>query len=1116
MNTKLMSSYSQFIHLGHYARWVETQGRRETWEETVDRYINYMCDKQCAGKISDEVKSELREGILNLEVMPSMRCMMTAGKALDSDQIAGYNCSFRAINDLSAFDEIMYLLMNGVGVGISVERQFIACLPTVSDRIHTSKTVIKVEDSRAGWASAYRELISMLYQGRIPEWDVSAVRPAGAKLKTFGGRASGPQPLIDLFKFTIDTFKTAVDRKLTSIECHDICCKIGEIVISGGVRRSALLSLSNPSDDRMRHAKSGNWFDLTPWRSMANNSCAYTEKPTMDVFFREWLALYESKSGERGIFNRQAAKEQMKKHGRRDSNHDFGLNPCVVGEALVSVADGRIHVPISVLAEEGKDVPVYCYDGKGEIVIRTMRNPRVTGYKSKILKVTMDDGSFVRVTPNHKIRLSSGEYIEARMIQVGDSLKTKTRYASSIKWICNDDKRHGNYWWICDGQRKNKAEHRIIAESLLGRKLKAGEVVHHKDRNGFNNTIENLEVMHRNEHNAIHRESMLGDNNPMRRAKTEWSEQEWETYRKKQSIANSGSNNGNFGGLSHEEVRNHALVLTRRLGRRFNNPEWMDYARDNGVPQRLSKWRLDEIGSFSKLSLWAAMECGIEYADARPDAVKTCQSLLSQGYDAFVRDDIVFIRRVCENCGEIFEVRGRCREISFCSQKCSSKNNWKTHKDKILMGMERSHVVKKDNLRIEQMKVFTGLKFKIGRTPEKKEWVEECQTSKISSEICRDSSPFRYWRDLKSQAVMFNHRVVSVVDDGIDTVYNGTVDEFHNFFTGGFESKTEDGNRKMVYINNMNCGEIFLRSKSCCNLTEVVIRSTDGVKDLIRKVRLATILGTMQATLTNFKYLGPEWKKNTEEEALLGVSLTGDMDNELTSGRLGKKELKDALDLMRLSTIKINKEFAKLLGINSAAAITTGKPSGTISQLCDCSSGIHARFAKWYIRRVRCDIKDPLALMMIEMGFPNEVDLWKPEHQMVFSFPVASPESSVVADSVSALEQLELWLIYRNHWCDHNQSCTVYIKEHEWMEVGAWVYKHFDEVAGIAFLPYSNQYKQAPYEEINKAEYDELLSKMPKKIDWSKLNKYETDDANVIHREVVCSGTSCELVDLVK
>ena len=289
MNTKLMSSYSQFIHLGHYARWVETQGRRETWEETVDRYINYMCDKQCAGKISDEVKSELREGILNLEVMPSMRCMMTAGKALDSDQIAGYNCSFRAINDLSAFDEIMYLLMNGVGVGISVERQFIACLPTVSDRIHTSKTVIKVEDSRAGWASAYRELISMLYQGRIPEWDVSAVRPAGAKLKTFGGRASGPQPLIDLFKFTIDTFKTAVDRKLTSIECHDICCKIGEIVISGGVRRSALLSLSNPSDDRMRHAKSGNWFDLTPWRSMANNSCAYTEKPTMDVFFREWL-----------------------------------------------------------------------------------------------------------------------------------------------------------------------------------------------------------------------------------------------------------------------------------------------------------------------------------------------------------------------------------------------------------------------------------------------------------------------------------------------------------------------------------------------------------------------------------------------------------------------------------------------------------------------------------------------------------------------------------------------------------------------------------------------------------------------------------------------------------
>ena len=307
---------------------METQGRRETWEETVDRYINYMCDKQCAGKISAEVKAELREGILKLEVMPSMRCMMTAGKALEIDNVAGFNCAFVALDSISAFDEMMYILMCGAGVGFSVERQFIAELPTIADRMHPSRTVIKVEDSKIGWADAFRELISMLYQGRIPEWDVTSVRPAGAKLKTFGGRASGPQPLVDLFKFTIETFRAAVGRKLNSLECHDLCCKIGEIVVVGGVRRSAEISLSNPSDDRMRHAKDGNWNDLTPWRQMANNSAAYTEKPGMDIFFREWLALYESKSGERGIFNRQAAKAQAAKYGRRDSNHHFGCNPC--------------------------------------------------------------------------------------------------------------------------------------------------------------------------------------------------------------------------------------------------------------------------------------------------------------------------------------------------------------------------------------------------------------------------------------------------------------------------------------------------------------------------------------------------------------------------------------------------------------------------------------------------------------------------------------------------------------------------------------------------------------------------------------------------------------------
>lgn len=327
MENNLPTAYSQFIHLSRYARWVEEWNRRETWDETVDRYIKFF-ETQCGGKIPKETIREIRDAIIRLDVMPSMRCMMTAGKALETDNVAGYNCAYISIDDITAFDEMLYILMCGAGVGFSVERQFIAELPVIADRMLPSRTVIKVEDSKIGWADAFRELISMLYQGRIPEWDVSEVRPAGAKLKTFGGRASGPKPLVELFQFTIGMFREAKGRRLTSIECHDLCCKIGEVVVVGGVRRSAEISLSNPSDDRMRYAKSGNWHEMTPWRQMANNSVCYTEKPGMDIFFREWMALYESKSGERGIFNRQAAKAQAAKYGRRDTTHLFGCNPC--------------------------------------------------------------------------------------------------------------------------------------------------------------------------------------------------------------------------------------------------------------------------------------------------------------------------------------------------------------------------------------------------------------------------------------------------------------------------------------------------------------------------------------------------------------------------------------------------------------------------------------------------------------------------------------------------------------------------------------------------------------------------------------------------------------------
>lgn len=322
-----MDQYQQFIHKSRYARWLDDKGRRETWAETVQRYIDFFIDRGQLDAYSQQTQ-EIYDAIYDLEIMPSMRCMMTAGEALKRDNVAGFNCSYLHIDHVRAFDELMYVLMCGTGVGFSVERNFINQLPEVAESMHETDTTIVVADSKMGWASAYRELISLLYSGKIPKWDMRKVRPAGSRLKTFGGRASGPEPLDDLFHFTVGIFRKAHGRKLTSIECHDLCCKIADIVVVGGVRRSALISLSNLSDQRMAKAKAGQWWETEGQRRLANNSVAYTEKPDFSAFIAEMQTLYESKCGERGIFSRVAAKKLAERNGRRDAAHNFGTNPC--------------------------------------------------------------------------------------------------------------------------------------------------------------------------------------------------------------------------------------------------------------------------------------------------------------------------------------------------------------------------------------------------------------------------------------------------------------------------------------------------------------------------------------------------------------------------------------------------------------------------------------------------------------------------------------------------------------------------------------------------------------------------------------------------------------------
>ena len=637
LNNYLPTEYQQFIHKSRYARWLNDKNRRETWNETVARYFDFFTEHLKENNdyiLEQKVRDELEETVLSTKVMPSMRCMMTAGEALKRENVAGYNCSYVAVDSPRSFDEILYILMNGTGVGFSVEEKFTSQMPVISDDFFETDTTIVVADSKLGWAKSLKELVHLLYGGQIPRWDLSKVRPAGAPLKTFGGRASGPAPLNDLFNFCVSTFKKAAGRRLTTLECHDIVCKIAEIVVVGGVRRSALISLSDLSDDRMRVAKSGEWWKENIQRALANNSYVVRENIDVGIFMKEWLSLYESHSGERGIFSRQAAKKQTEKFGRRDLNHEFGTNPC---------------------------------------------------------------------------------------------------------------------------------------------------------------------------------------------------------------------------------------------------------------------------------------------------------------------------------------------------------------------------------------------------------------------------------------------------------------------------------------------SEIILRSREFCNLTEVVVRGDDTLKSLKEKVRVATILGVFQSTLVNFKYLSSGWKKNCEEERLLGVSLTGIMDNEYTNGLKGNLEM--FLNDLRKVAQDTAKEWSDKLGVPMPAAITCVKPSGTVSQLVDAASGIHARHSPYYIRTVRADVKDPLAKMMIDMGFPAEPDVTKPDHTLVFSFPIKSPDNAVYRKDMTAIEQLELWLMYQRHWCEHKPSITVSVKESEWPEVGGWVWNHIEEMSGVSFLPFSEHtYQQAPYQDCEKEDYEALLAKMPKNVDWAMLAGYEKQDTTTGSQELACVAGGCEIV----
>jgi ribonucleotide reductase class II len=961
-NNYFPNPYQQFIYKSRYSRYLEDEKRREDWHETVARYFDFFEEhlaEQHSYRLSPELRRELEEAVLNQEVMPSMRGLMTAGEALRRDQGAIYNCAYFPVDSKRSFDEELYTLMLGTGTGFTVEQFDVSQLPNIHEEFHNTSTKIVVEDSKIGWAKAFRELISLLTVGQIPEIDYSKIRPKGARLKTFGGRASGPEPLKDLFDFTTATFRKAAGRRLTTLEAHDLACKIADIVVVGGVRRSALISLSDLGDDRMRTAKSGAWWELAGHRRLANNSAVYKERPEIGLFMKEWISLYESKSGERGIFSRTAAVNVIENSNKfreehfggrarqRDTNHRFGCNPCCVsGDTPILTARG--YFPIESLV--GYEVRVW--NGSSFEWV----NPYHAG-NAPLYRVTLSDGTFLDCTSNHK-------------------------------WV---DKK---------------------GVKLLTEELEPGTGI-----GKFSMPV------------------VDGDDTP-----------DIDAY--SQGFYGADGNSGyNFSFVYEPKYP----VCSRLIGT-FNAPSDKYKRRVWKHGPLLDKTFVPVNASVSYKINWLAGLLDGDGTKVFSDKTKTSYSL------QIASVDMGFLQRV---------------RLMLTS-----------------VGVQA-----KIGLMHEDGRKFDGY---------------DCQAC---YRICINTTDVLILKELglKTERIeltdfMVNRdarRFVTVVS--VERLTEEAVDVF--CFT---EPKTSLGTFNGIVTGN---SEIILRPYQFCNLSEIVVRPTDNLESLKRKARIATILGTFQATLTKFRYLSKKWQKNCEDERLLGVSMTGIYDNTLLNGKEGLDELKAALQAIKLTTIETNIEFAEDIGINSSVAITAVKPSGTVSALNGTASGIHPRHSPYYIRYVRNDIKDPVTPFLIAQGVAWEKDAYDPNNMVAFKFPFKSPEGAVFRSDLGAIEHLELWKVYQQYYCEHKPSVTITVKENEWLDVGAWVYKNMDWMSGVSFLPHSDHvYKQAPFTDCTKTEYEALLAVTPKTIDWSKLSEYEKTDTTTGTQELACSGAiGCEV-----
>ena len=1029
MNNYLPTDFQQYIHLSRYSRWLPEKNRRETWEETVERYFNFFQQHLAENHNHDitPYRSELQNAVLSLEVMPSMRAMMTAGEALRREPMSGFNCSYLAVDNPRSFDEILYVLMNGTGAGFSVETKYVDQLPSIAESFHESETVIVVSDSKLGWAKALRELIGLLYLGQIPRWDVSRVRPAGSPLKTFGGRASGPGPLVDLFQFCVNTFKKAAGRKLTQLEAHDIVCKIAEIVVVGGVRRCL------PGDARIQ----------------SENGYVYMKDITVgDKIItggKPYRVLEKVASGKQKIINIQ---------------HQFGVLRCTENHEVavfnsmkeyifkkasdIKLDDALVWDTFGTPGRIGVDIPKYNTTQNSRC--KTVTFPeKVTTDLAWIVGLVHGDGYVsdrcVSITTNNTdIQLLD----EANCIMetVFGISGTKKPYSKSD---CTDI--------------------RFYSKELAG----------------------------------WFRENIKTPKNPIRIPEWIFGADSSTRYAYLAGLFDSDGRITTDGGIDqvttvYESLKSDVVTLLATLGigskiiHKVNNRR-----RDNGVNAQ-DFYTIRIIGQTNR-NAWTNVQ---HYCQSN----KIGKLLTSKvtGYDFSFPITIHGVTQTHRN--------RNMSTIAALSKGLIDNMNYLPTR---VIGIEYGPEEETYDIEVEDVHQFTVDGLVVHNSA-------LISLSDLSDDRMRQAKSGQWWVDHVQRALANNSAVYNEKPDigifmdewkalyesrsGERGIFNRQAGKRHMEKFGRRDSKPDHG------VNP--CGEILLRNGQVCNLSEAVIRATDSEEDISRKIRLATILGTWQSTLTNFKYLSRKWRDNSEEERLLGVSMTGITDSTLTNGKVAG--LPERLDRWRELAVATNREFADKLGINPSVAVTCVKPSGTVSSLVNSGSGIHSRHSPYYIRSVRADKKDPLAKMMVDMGFPVEDDVTKPDHNYVFFFPIKSPENAIFRDDVTATEQLELWLTYKKHFTEHNPSVTITIQEHEWLEVGAWTYKNFDNMTGVSFLPASDTvYKQMPYQTCTKEEYEELLHKMPKNVDWSKLSEYELNDMTIGSQELACVAGGCEI-----